>query len=142
MNGQRLSKISNWFHSSIHLSSFVSWYFGFYFVTTFCSFTFYALCFSFFFFVCFTIYFYFFGFSSTLSHEIFYKIIYSLRRFQMAYSRNCMNKELLPPPLWLRLLPKPKNNNNVNVVNVMRLFGARKIRPVPMLVLKLNKNSM
>lgn len=104
----------------------------------------YVLCFVFsiFFFVCFTIYFYFFGFSSTLSHEIFYKIIYSLRRFQMAYSRNCMNKELLPPPLWLRLLPKPKNNNNVNVVNVMRLFGARKIRPVPMLVLKLNKNSM
>lgn len=70
---------------------------------------------------------------------LFQNIIYSLRRFQTAYCRNCMNNVLL-------LLKNSSNVNNLNNVNnandvnVRQLSGVKKTHPVPMLVLKLNKN--
>lgn len=72
-----------------------------------------------------------------LCHDIPFKhCLYSLRRFQMAYSRSCGIAPLRP-------LPLPRNSSNVRDVNAMqppqRPFDAKKI-PVPMPVRKWSKN--
>lgn len=72
-------------------------------------------------------------------YNFFKTIIYSLRRLQMAYCRNCMTN----------VLPHLRSNNNVNNVNnensandanAKQWFVAKRIHPVPMLVQKLSKN--
>lgn len=72
-------------------------------------------------------------------YTFFKNIIYSLRRIQMAYCRNCMNNAS-------QLSKSNSNANNVNNVNnekgvnVRRSYAVKKIHPVPMLVQRSSKS--